>query len=156
MLYSPVLLSLSPSSKAAHPWFLFSILFHVTCFKLKLMWIIKCFLKESFHTAPLSLFKVNYWCSDKLKRLRIIIFSPSFRTQEISSDNGCLFRIIQRKHKGETLKVVLEESCSNHCIIQDVNVVYISQKIERKLGCNLWSPGLTTRQRQLQKTLIRF
>lgn len=27
------------------------------------------------------------------------------------------------------LKVVLEESCSNHWIIQDVNVVYISQKI---------------------------
>lgn len=27
------------------------------------------------------------------------------------------------------LKVVLEKSCSNHCIIQNVNVVYISQKI---------------------------
>lgn len=143
MLHPLVLPSLSPSSTVAHPGFLFSILFHVTCFKLKLMWIIKCFLKESFHTDSLSFFKVNYWCSDKLKRLRIIIFFlPSFRAQEISSDNGCLFRIIQRKHKGEMLKVVLEKSCWNHCIIQNVNVVYISQKIavREKVGLRPLEP----------------
>ena len=66
--------SLTMPSKAQNPGFLFSILFHVTCFKLRFIWIIKCFLKESFYTC-LSFFKVNYWCSDKLKRLRIIIFS---------------------------------------------------------------------------------
>lgn len=66
--------SLTLPSKAEYPGFLFSILFHVTCFKLRFIWIIKCFLKESFYTC-LSFFKVNYWCSDKLKRLRIIIFS---------------------------------------------------------------------------------
>jgi hypothetical protein len=104
-------LSSSLSAQGEDPWFLFSILFHVTCFKLRFIWIIKCFLKESFYTASLF-FKVNYWCSDKLKRLRIIIFfSPLVGTQEMSSDNGCLFRIIQRKHKGKMLNVVLEKNC---------------------------------------------
>lgn len=47
--------SLTQPSKAEYPGFLFFILFHVTCFKLRFIWIIKCFLKESFYTASLFL-----------------------------------------------------------------------------------------------------
>lgn len=40
------------------------------------------------------------------------------------------------------LKVVLEKSCGNHCIIQNVNVVYISQKIavREKVGLRPLEP----------------
>lgn len=101
---------------------LFSILFHVTCFKLRFLWIIKCSLKASFHTTFLNLI-IDVWQAEKTKTCNIFLNQKDMRN---IFDNGCLFSKIKDNTKNS--------ECSFKEELQKISVTWIENAVYASTG----------------------